>query len=173
MNPGIQLPADGPNAPSGPPNGNVILSDVIGSQRIINIFAGFARDVDSVNKRLDTSSANTTVLAPLNSAISDLPRKPWEDPKDYDTLGANAYDGQAGSDRASKNLQRFTEAHVIPVSPWKEGDKVESMGGGQVWWQNKDGKAYVQPGDVEVDRVVSKVANGEVWILKGVLNYAS
>jgi len=173
--PGIQLPPSSsddktPNGP--PPNSDVILSDVIGNQRSINIFAGFTRDISTVSARLDTTSLNTTVLAPVNSAISDLPRKPWEDPKDYETLGQNAYDGQAGEDRAHRNLRRFVEAHVIPISPWREGERVQSMGGGEVWWENKGGKAIVQPGNVEVDRVVSRVANGEVWILKGVLNYA-
>jgi hypothetical protein len=30
----------------------------------------------------------------------------------------------------------------------------------------------IQPGDIEVSSVASKVYNGEVWILKGVRNYA-
>ena len=29
----------------------------------------------------------------------------------------------------------------------------------------------IQPGDIEVSSVASRVSNGEVWILKGVLNY--
>lgn len=174
MNPGIQLPAaeDGPPS-TAPPKGDVILSDVIGSQRGINVFASFTRDIGSVTSRLESAGLNTTVLAPVNSALSALPRKPWEDPEDYAKLGAEAYDGKSGEDRANSNLRRFTEAHVVLASPWKEGEKVDRMEGGQVWWEKKDGKAYVQPGNIEVDSVVSKVANGEVWVLKGVLNYAS
>lgn len=174
MNPGIQLPGTSDDQPpsSTDPKGDVILSDVIGTQRSINIFAGFTRDVETLSKRLDTSGLNTTVLAPVNSAISDLPRKPWEDPRDYAAMGAEAYDGEGGEDRAHRNLRRFAEAHVVPASPWKEGEKVQTMGGSTVWWEKKDGVAVVQPGEVEIDRVVSKVANGEVWILKGVLNYA-
>ena len=83
------------------------------------------------------------VLAPLNSAISDLPRKPWEDPREYVALGADAYDGKDGEDRDHRNLRRFTEAHVIPASPWKESEKVESLGGGKFWWEKKDGKSVV------------------------------
>ncbi|EME79654.1 uncharacterized protein MYCFIDRAFT_212276 [Pseudocercospora fijiensis CIRAD86] len=171
--PAIQLPpsSDG-NAPPPPPTGDVILSDVIGNERRINIFAGFTRDISTVSDRLDNSSENTTVLAPINSAITSLPRKPWEDPREYAALGANAYEGADGEDRAHRNLRRFTEAHVVPQSPWKEGDKVATVGGAKIWWEVEDGKAYVQPGDVEVERVVSRVKNGEVWILKGVLNYA-
>ncbi|EMC95172.1 hypothetical protein BAUCODRAFT_149192 [Baudoinia panamericana UAMH 10762] len=168
--PGNQLPPF-PNAASA--QGDVILSDVIGNQRQINIFAGFTRDVSSVSTRLETTGLNTTVLAPSNSALSSLPRKPWENPNDYDSLGAAAYEGQAGEDRAGKNLRRFTEAHVVLASPWKEGEKARNMLGSEVWWENKGGMAVVQPGGVEVERVVSRVANGEVWLLKGVLNYAT
>ncbi|KAK3110542.1 hypothetical protein LTR53_015058, partial [Teratosphaeriaceae sp. CCFEE 6253] len=172
--PGIQLPpSTDDKAPSAPPQGDVILSDVIGNQRLINIFAGFTRDIAAVATRLDASLLNTTVLAPSNSAIGALPRKPWEDPEDYAELGAVAYEGQSGSDRASRNLQRFTEAHLVPVSPWQEGEKVKTLAGTELWWEKKDGRAVIQPGAVEVDRVVSRVANGEVWMLKGVLNYAA
>lgn len=180
MNPGIQLPDKKPSAPAAPAAGSsdgdstVILSDVITSQRIINIFAGFTRDISTVSQRLDTTSQNTTVLAPLNSAISDLPRKPWEDPQDYAALGADAYSGSGGEDRAHRNLRRFVESHIVPVNPWKEGEKAQAMGGNTLWWESKgkEGQAVVQPGNVEVERVASKVKNGEVWVLKGVLNYA-
>jgi hypothetical protein len=176
MNPGIQLPTkegeDRP-PPSSPPNGDVILSDVIGAQRSINVFASFTRDISSVSSRLESAGLNTTVLAPTNSALSALPRKPWEDPEDYAKLGAEAYSGKDGEDRAHSNLRRFTEAHVVFASPWKEGEKAERMDGGELWWEMKDGKALIQPGNVEVERVASKVANGEVWVLKDVLNYAS
>jgi len=181
MNPGIQLPTkeaeggkqeDSPPSTT-PPNGDVILSDVIGTQRSINVFASFTRDIASVSSRLESAGLNTTVLAPTNSALSALPRKPWEDPEDYAKLGAEAYSGKDGEDRAHRNLRRFTEAHVVFASPWKAGEKAERMGGGELWWEIKDGKTLIQPGNVEVDRVASKVANGEVWVLKDVLNYAS
>lgn len=123
--------------------GEVIISDVIGRQRSINIFAGFTRDIEEISNRLETNGENTTVLAPLNSEMQKLPRKPWEDLKDYETLGEQAYDGSGGEERAHKNLRRFVEAHIVPKSPWKEGDKVSSLGGGQLWWEEKDGKKFV------------------------------
>jgi hypothetical protein len=178
-NPGIQLPAEegdsNPPSTNPPPNSNVILSDVIGSQRSINIFASFTRDISTVESRLNTPGLNTTVLAPSNTALSSLPRKPWEDPEDYAKYGADAYDSKSGGeDRAHRNLRRFTEAHVVLASPWREGEKAERMGGGELWWETtEEGKVVVQPGNVEVEGVVSRVANGEVWVVKGVLNYAS
>jgi hypothetical protein len=118
------------------------ISDVLGRERNINIFAGFTRDIESVSQRLE-GSKNTTLLAPLNSAITRLPRKPWEDPQDYAALGQNAYHGQSGEDRAHRNLRRFVEAHVVPESPWAEGQKVQTLGGDTVWWEQKDGKKWV------------------------------
>lgn len=161
-----------PVSPQSIMSDSVIISDVLGKERSIQIFAGFTRDIDSVASRLDSQKENTTVLAPLNAGVTKLPRKPWEDPRDYAELGANAYNGQDGEDRAHRNLRRFVEAHVVPESPWEEGVKVQTLAGGTVWWEEKDGVKYVQPGNVEVESVASKVANGEVWVLKGTLNYA-
>ena len=124
-------------------SGDVVISDVIGNQRAIKIFAGFTRDISTISERLDDSGKNTTVLAPLNSELQKLPRKPWEDPKDYEAMGASAYSGSDGEDRAHKNLRRFVEAHVLPVSPWKEGQKIKSVGGDEVWWESKDDKKIV------------------------------
>merc|ERR1712093_721321 len=126
---------------------SVILSDVLGNDRSINIFAGFTRDFATISQRFEDSNTNTTILAPINSAIMALPRKPWEDPKDYEGLGADAYEG-------------------------KEGVKVKTLEGSEVWWEAKDGVKFIQPGNIEVSSVASKVYNGEVWILKGVRNYA-
>lgn len=169
-------------APFDPPGqGSVRLSDVMSRDKSINIFAGFARDVASTEKRLEDSAQNTTVLAPLNSAVESLPRKPWEDPKEYGELGADAYEGEDGQERATKNLRRFVEAHMVPASPWKEGDRVKPIGDSrEVWWEEKNGTRYasvsksllqvlltdcrlqIQPGDIEVVDVGTTVANGEV-----------
>ncbi|KAI9840968.1 MAG: hypothetical protein M1837_001097 [Sclerophora amabilis] len=171
--PNVVLPPSDNHGDSGQdPENPVIISDVIGKERSINIFSGLTRDIESISKRLDNGSQNTTVLAPLNSALMDLPRKPWEDPDDYKVLGENAYEGQKGEDRAHQNLRRFVEAHVLPVSPWKEHEKVETLAGGKIWFENKGGKKTIQPGDIEVSSISNSVANGEVWMLKGVLNYS-
>jgi hypothetical protein len=119
------------------------ISDVIGRNEEIAIFTGFTRDVASVSTRFESTSKNITVLAPQDSAIKSLPRKPWENPKDYSTFGANAYDGQSGIDRAQENLRRFVEAHVVGESPWKEHEKVKTLGGDTVWYDSKGGVKYV------------------------------
>ena len=143
LGPAMPPNQDSPSA-SAPSDGNtVILSDVLGNDRIINIFAGFTRDFATISQRFEDSSLNTTILAPINSAIMGLPRKPWEDPEDYEKLGADAYEGEPGEERAQKNLRRFVVAHVVPVSPWKQGEKVKTLAGGEVWWESKDGARIV------------------------------
>lgn len=145
MPPSDQKPSGNP--PTDPPvggPGTVILSDVMGRDRSMNIFAGLVRDVETVSRRLDDENQNSTVLAPLNSAMEKLPRKPWEDPEEYDKLGADAYEGDDGWQRAQKNIRRFVEAHVVPQNPWAEGEKVKALGAeGEVWWEEKDGKKVV------------------------------
>ncbi|KAI1209681.1 uncharacterized protein F4807DRAFT_425853 [Annulohypoxylon truncatum] len=161
-------------SPQPPQQGGVLISDVMGRDRSINIFAGFTRDVGTVSSRLDDGARNSTVLAPRNSAVEALPRKPWEDPRDYNALGANAYEGGDGQDRARRNLMRFVEAHVVPASPWAEKERVKTLlqGDREIWWEMKDGVKVIQPDGIEVDSVASRVGNGELWILKGVRNYA-
>lgn len=133
-----------PTDPSAGGPGTVILSDVMGRDRSINVFAGLVRDVESVARRLDDSAQNSTVLAPLNSAMEKMPRKPWEDEADYNRLGADAYEGDDGWDRAQRNIRRFVEAHILPQNPWKEGEKVHAISGdGEIWWESKDGKKIV------------------------------
>ncbi|KAF2088163.1 hypothetical protein K490DRAFT_40504 [Saccharata proteae CBS 121410] len=159
-------------SPAQDPSSGVILSDVLGRDRSINIFSGFTRDVDTISARLDDGSRNATILAPENGAITSLPRKPWEDARDYETLGTNAYEGADGPDRAQGNLRRFVGAHIVPESPWGENQKMQTLAGSTVWWEHKDGKKLLQPGDIEIVSIADKVANGEVWIIRGVLNYA-
>lgn len=156
----------------------VLLYDILGTQRSLTTFFSLTRMHESTSGPLSDANTNTTVLAPGNVIIDDLPRKPWENPSDYAALGSQAYDGSGGKDRADDNLRKFVEAHlVVGTSPWEAGVKAKTAAGTEVWWEakkDKDGneKRVIMPDEVQVDRVVSRVGNGEVWILNGVLNYA-
>ncbi|KAK9547794.1 hypothetical protein V6Z88_008216 [Aspergillus fumigatus] len=130
-----------------------VVSDVLPKNRAINIFASLTRQFEPIESRLNDSSKNITVLAPRNSAIQSLPRKPWENPEDYEKFGGvSAYEGQE-------------------ASPWREGEEMETLGGEKLKWIKKGDKIYIQPGNVEVDNIAETVINGELWILNSVLNY--
>ncbi|KAJ5157804.1 FAS1 domain-containing protein [Penicillium canariense] len=151
-----------------------VVSDVLPKTKGINIFAQLTRDFDSISSRLNDASSNITVLAPRNSAVQGLPRKPWEDPEDYAKFGEmNAYEGTDGQERARRNLRRFVEAHIVPVSPWRAGEEVASLAGEKLKWTKEGDKIILQPGNIEVDSIAEKVANGEVWVLNNVINYRS
>ncbi|CAI7590477.1 unnamed protein product [Penicillium glandicola] len=152
--------------------GSPIISDVLPKTKGINIFARLTRDFEPIANRLNDASKNITVLAPRNSVIQALPRKPWENPEDYKKFGGvNAYEGQDGQDRAKRNLERFVEAHLIPASPWRVGEEVETLAGEKLKWTKEGDKIFIQPGNIEVDSVAEKVHNGEVWVLNDVINY--
>jgi hypothetical protein len=121
----------------------VTLADLLGRNSQIQIFSGLARDVDSASRRFEDAGENSTVLAPENAVVTKLPRKPWEDTDDYHAFGADAYAGDEGKDRAQLNLKRFVEAHVVPRSPWAEGDKVETLAGSVIWYEKRDGELVV------------------------------
>jgi hypothetical protein len=126
------------------PASNLIVSDILSKTRKVNIFASLTRDIEPISTRLTDKNETTIVLAPLNSAILSLPRKPWEDPTDYERFGnVDAYKGQDGENRARHNLRRFVEAHLVPVGSWKEGGEVETIGGGRLSWINDGGKIFV------------------------------
>lgn len=121
-----------------------IIADVLPKIKGINIFASLTRDFEEVATRLNDSSRNVTVLAPRNSAIQGLPRKPWENPKDYEEFGeVAAYKGSEGEDRARKNLRKFVDAHLIPSNPWRKGEEVATLGGGKIRWSKDEEKIYV------------------------------
>ncbi|KAL2271240.1 hypothetical protein VTJ83DRAFT_611 [Remersonia thermophila] len=153
---------------------DVLLSDVMGRDKSISSFASSARDSEPTARLLDDPDKHTIVLAPQNSAVEGLGRKPWEDPRDYDKFGPDAYQGSEGLERARRNIRRFVEAHLIPASPpWRQGDKVRPVGGDrEVWWEEKDGTKVIQPDGIPIAGVVGDVGNGQVWIIKGVRDYS-
>lgn len=157
---------------------NQVITDVLPSHRSVQIFTSLIRDVPAVSQLLSSSSSsqNFTVLAPTNHAMSSLDHKPWEDPAEYKELGTNAYEGDAGKERAQRNIQRFVEAHVVAKAPWAENDKARTLVAGEgesekaVWWEDAgDGKRKIAPDGVGVESVAARVKNGEVWVLDGVL----
>ncbi|KAB8273167.1 hypothetical protein BDV30DRAFT_210965 [Aspergillus minisclerotigenes] len=173
MTPNIAMPpSEGSRRPQDSGSDGPVISDVLPKNRGINIFASLTRDFEPIDSRFNDATKNVTVLAPRNSVIQGLPRKPWENPDDYAQFGeAKAYEGQEGQDRAKSNLKRFVKAHIIPRSPWNEGDEVETLGGDKLSWTKDGDKIFIQPGNIEVDSIAEQVSNGEVWILNGVINY--
>ncbi|EYE91840.1 uncharacterized protein EURHEDRAFT_380765 [Aspergillus ruber CBS 135680] len=148
-----------------------IIADILSKTRLVNTYASLTREFESALSHINNPSKQITILAPRNSAIHNLPHKPWENPEDYERLGeVNAYEGREGKDRAQGNLKRFVEGHIVGVCPWGEGEEAETLCGKKVRWVRERDRMVIEPGHIEVDHVAEKVSNGEVWILNGVLD---
>lgn len=146
----------------------VRLSDTLGSNRAVTSFSSYARQHAATEDRLGSAADKTTVLAPLNSAVEALARKPWENEREMGELGTNAYEGGDGKARADANICRFVEAHLVTQSPWPAGVKAKTMAGREVWWEERDdGKRVVMPDKVEVDKVAIEVGNGQIVSFSG------
>lgn len=149
----------------------ISISDILPQTRKINIFASLTRDVPSVTSRLESIKPEdkTTLLAPLNSAMLALPRKPWED-RPGDESGVSA---ERSEDKAAQNMKRFVEEHVVLASPWKMGpeNKAKTLAGTDIWYKCIDHQMVIMPAGLVVEEVVGRVGNGEVWAVKGVMNY--
>ncbi|KAF8469669.1 FAS1 domain-containing protein [Kalaharituber pfeilii] len=159
--------------------GALTLSDVISIHREIGVFIDTLLSVDEAGSRLEDGAQNTTVLAPTNTVMRHLSRKPWQDPRDAeeaDTQGVSQddlYAGDAGEDRASQNLRRFVQAHLVEVSPWQKGKEnmAKTLGGKSVWWDEEGGVRKIYPDGIEVEEVKDERSNGQIWVIKGVMNY--
>ncbi|KAG5301024.1 FAS1 domain-containing protein [Histoplasma ohiense] len=148
------------------------ISDILSKTREVNIFSSLTRDIEAVSTRFNNGTESSIVLAPLNSAIHGLPRKPWEDPADYRDFGEAAYTSKEGEARAEKNLKHFVEAHIVPMCPWPSQETVKTVGGRAIYWKKEDdGKVYIYPDKIEVLKIMTQASNGEVWILNRVINY--
>ncbi|KAK6533091.1 hypothetical protein TWF281_007250 [Arthrobotrys megalospora] len=152
--------------------GGPIVSDALSVQRDVSIFSEIVRGLTNhqILDRLEDKGQNTTVLAPQNSAMKALPRKPWEDPDPRNNV-EGAFLGHDGEKRAAANLERFVRAHIIPVSPFKENEKVQTLEGVTVWWTTENGITKLYPGGIEVKEVKNPVPNGQIWTLTGVVQY--
>ncbi|KAF3092678.1 hypothetical protein TWF706_008980 [Orbilia oligospora] len=160
------------NNPMTGDSGVPIVSDALSVQRDVSIFSEIVRGLTNhqILDRLEDKGQNTTVLAPLNSAMRALPRKPWEDPDPRNNV-EGAFFGHEGEKKAAANLERFVKAHVVPVSPFKENEKVQTLEGTTVWWTTENGITKLYPGGIEVKEVKNPVPNGQIWTLKGVVPY--
>ena len=143
---------------------NLLLSDIIGKHRPISIFSSLTRDVPAATVLLEDPSRNAIVLAPVNSALQHLPRKPWEHERDYEAFGTEeaAYAGAAGSARAARNLESFVLGHFVMGSSWGEGRGEERQGEGK----GEGGKVRTLgggSGSGAGDDVAGKMGAKEIW----------
>ncbi|KAK9464393.1 hypothetical protein V1512DRAFT_244266 [Lipomyces arxii] len=150
------------------------MTDALGVDREISIFAGLVRQVEDLMYRLQDPSLDTLVLAPTNTVMQSLKRKPWED--EVFVERSSPMDEER---RAMENISRFVLSHVVLGYGFDKPGEKKTCGAGasELWYENnRDGRSFVYAdkanGDESKVRVLRSQAthNGQVWTVDGVLN---
>lgn len=147
-------------APAGAP----LLADIIGLKQC-TIMSDYAMNLEGIARRLLDPSQRTLVLAPINSAITALPRKPWVDgPVDAQDPKISPLRNE---DRAARNIEAFVERHVVSQYPLPAGAEAKNMAGQAISVEMKDEEKYIN-GKYKV-LVEKTAANGAIWVISGVI----
>ncbi|KAK9238797.1 hypothetical protein V1525DRAFT_374083 [Lipomyces kononenkoae] len=149
----------------------LLMTDALGVDREISIFASLVRQVEGLMWRLQDRSQNTLVLAPNNEAMQKLKRKPWEGEET-----AEHSDPIDEERRAMENIARFVLSHVVNDYGFDAPGEKKKCGAGvsDLWYENEGDHMVVHAakkgGDIEADVMKSEsTGNGQVWTLNDVL----
>ncbi|GAA5831710.1 hypothetical protein JCM3766R1_004987 [Sporobolomyces carnicolor] len=152
------------------------LTDLLTRSRNSRLFYDYVRDSRLVSTRLGDVSEASTVLAPIDSAIVSLARKPHQGPPG--PITAYSLGSREDEHARATYLERWTKRHVVPelVELNKPGPYV-TLGGATVTLVKSEGDngrtTYrVMPGDVEVLEIET-ASNGIILYLKETLNLDS
>ncbi|KAH7101371.1 hypothetical protein BKA62DRAFT_618931 [Auriculariales sp. MPI-PUGE-AT-0066] len=92
------------------------LSDILTVQSKLSIFHSYLREVRDIHQRVSGSGSNSTLLAPTNKAVMQLPRKPHLPPDD-NTENMPEISDMAFHQASQEAVNRWISAHIIPESP--------------------------------------------------------
>ncbi|GAA5958727.1 hypothetical protein JCM3765_006018 [Sporobolomyces pararoseus] len=152
------------------------LTDLLTRSKNSRIFYDYLRDSSSVSTRLANPLESTTILAPVNSAIIALERRPHQGPPEPAGGHVEGYAGSREDEQARADyLEKWIKRHLISgkVDLEVESKEYETLQGGDkvTFVRNqKDGQTgyRVMPGDVEVVEI-EQASNGVIFYLQGTL----
>ncbi|KAK9447936.1 uncharacterized protein V1518DRAFT_438500 [Limtongia smithiae] len=154
---------------------SLLMTDALGVNREISIFAGLVRQVETLMYRLQDPTKNTLVLAPTNVAMQAFPRKPWEDaPGTVDDV--HSHSPMDDERRAMKNIETFVLSQVVFDYSFAgpEHRKTSAAGSAELWYEAGETNIVHSSGPVgELSAKVLAVegtGNGQVWTVDRVLN---
>ncbi|KAK9483805.1 hypothetical protein V1527DRAFT_444792 [Lipomyces starkeyi] len=149
----------------------LLMTDALGIDREISIFASLVRQVEGLMWRLQDRSEDTLVLAPTNEAMQALKRKPWED--EETTEHSDPIDEER---RAMENIARFVLSHVVNDYGFDAPGQKKKCGAGvsDLWYESAGDHMVVHAektsGEVKADVVKTEsTGNGQVWTVDDVL----
>ncbi|KAK9375225.1 uncharacterized protein V1513DRAFT_443157 [Lipomyces chichibuensis] len=149
----------------------LLMTDALGIDRKISIFASLVRQVEGLMWRLQDRTKDTLVLAPTNEAMQALKRKPWED--EEITEHSDPIDEER---RAMENIARFVLSHVVNDYGFAAPGEKKKCGAGvsDLWYDGAGDHMVVhadkKTGEVKADVVKTEsTGNGQVWTVDDVL----
>ncbi|KAK9322162.1 hypothetical protein V1517DRAFT_276510 [Lipomyces orientalis] len=149
----------------------LLMTDALGIDRQISIFAGLVRQVEGLMWRLQDRSKDTLVLAPTNVVMQSLKRKPWEDEETTERG-----DPREEERRAMENIERFVLSHVVNDYGFDAPGERKKCGAGisDLWYESAGDHKVVHAqktsGDVKADVVKTEgTGNGQIWTVNDVL----
>ncbi|GAA5996132.1 hypothetical protein JCM5350_000498 [Sporobolomyces pararoseus] len=172
--PQVQLPFE---MKSSSPSPLLSLTDLLTRSKNSRIFYDYLRDSSSVSTRLANPLESTTILAPVNSAIIALERRPHQGPPEPAGGYVQGYAGSRQDEQERADyLEKWIKRHLIAgkVDLEEESKEYESLlGGDKVSFARKDQEGQagykVMPGDVQVVEI-EQASNGVIFYLQGTLN---
>ena len=150
------------------PSGEPLISDILGIDKSITILTEYSLGLAEIAERLQDSSKYTIVLAPSNTAIMAMERKPWQDADPASK--APLLTAEDKDTRASDNIARFIKSHIVALdsASWKADVKKHNLLGQPLWYATNDNQRSIQPENIEV-RNIRKAKNGEIWTINHIL----
>lgn len=94
-------------------NTGVTLDDRLQSLPAISLFGRYVRDIDGMSEALADGDRHIMVFAPTNDAITAMPKKPWEYPRNIDKLEQAGASASEIHDAIQANVRRFVLTHVV------------------------------------------------------------
>ncbi|KAK9350942.1 hypothetical protein V1505DRAFT_373570 [Lipomyces doorenjongii] len=149
----------------------LLMTDALGIDREISIFASLVRQIEGLMLRLQDRSKDTLVLAPTNEAMQALKRKPWEDEETIQH--SDPIDEER---RAMENIARFVLSHIVNDYGFDAPGEKKKCGAGvsDLWYESAGDHMVVhaekKSGGVKANVVKTEsTGNGQVWTVDDVL----
>ncbi|AGO14177.1 AaceriAER383Wp [[Ashbya] aceris (nom. inval.)] len=92
---------------------SVTLDDKLQTLPTISLFGRYIRDIDGMSEALADGGRHIMVFAPTNDAITSMPMKPWEYPRNIEKLEQAGASASEIHDAIQENVKRFVLTHVV------------------------------------------------------------
>ncbi|QLQ81566.1 hypothetical protein HG537_0F03270 [Torulaspora globosa] len=113
----------------------VSLDSKLTSMKETTVFFSYVREDVGLSTRLSDENEDLIILAPSNDAISKLSKKPWQFPRDVESLEASEASEKEIDSTIRQNVLQFVRSHVVA---YDESHKLDEYGPGCITLKSLD-----------------------------------